>query len=58
MCTLKRQNGEVKRVLHVRSKRGGVSDVSRIRAQETSWDELGVTKMESWKMVSVLGVVN
>ena len=58
MCTLKRQNGEVKRVLHVRSNRVGVRDVSTIQAQETSWYELGVTKMESWKMVSVLGVVN
>lgn len=57
MCTFKRQNGEVKRLLDVRSTRGGVSDVSRIHAQ-MSWDELGVTKMESWKMISVLGVVN
>lgn len=57
MCTFQRQNGEVKRLLDVRSKRGGVSDVSRIHAQ-MSWDELGVTKMESWKMISVLGIVN
>lgn len=56
MCPLKRQNGEVKRLLDVRRKRGGVSDVSRIHAQEMSWD--GVTKMESWKRILVLGVVN
>lgn len=57
MRTFQRQNGEVKRLLDVRSKRGRVSDVSRIHAQ-MSWDELGVTKMESWKMISVLGIVN
>ena len=49
MCTFKRQNGEVKRVLHGSSKRGGVSDVARFQAQGMSWDGLGVTKMESWK---------